>query len=233
MLFTALLFGLVSSLHCIGMCGPIATMLPVSRTNPALKTLQLLMYHAGRLSSYGFLGFIFGIIGKGLFIAGFQQKLSIVMGILMITITLIPERIFMQYNFSKPIYKIISSVKSSLGKQLKKKSPISLYAIGVLNGFLPCGLVYAALFGAIAIQSPFKSTVYMIVYGLGTIPMMSLIVYVSHFLSNPIRNKLQKLIPVVSVVIGMLFVMRGLGLDLPYISPSTMNLFVKPDATCH
>ncbi|NNT71708.1 sulfite exporter TauE/SafE family protein [Flavobacterium sp. IMCC34852] len=233
MLYTALIFGLVSSLHCIGMCGPIAMMLPVDRNNPTKKALQILLYHAGRLTSYATLGLLFGLLGKGLYLAGMQQRFSIVLGILMILIGIIPERVLIKYNFSKPIYRLISKVKSSLGNQFKRKTADAFFTIGVFNGFLPCGLVYAALFGAIAMQNVTLGVTYMLLYGLGTIPLMSAVVYVSSILSMPFRNKLQKMVPLITVIIGLLFVLRGMGLDIAYVSPSNMNLFVQAEANCH
>lgn len=233
MLYTALFFGLISSFHCIGMCGPIAMMLPVDHKNPSKKALQILTYHLGRLTAYGSLGLIFGILGRGFYLAGLQQTISITVGILMILIVVIPEKIFAKYNLSRPIYQLISKVKTSLGSQFKRKSADALFTIGFLNGLLPCGLVYAALFGAIAMQNVTLSISYMLLYGLGTIPMMSAVVYVSNFLSFPVRNKLQKVIPIVSVIIGTLFILRGLGLDISYVSPSNMNLFVQANADCH
>ena len=233
MLYSAFIFGLISSLHCIGMCGPIAMMLPVDRSNPAKKVVQIMLYHIGRLSAYATLGLVFGILGKGFYMAGIQQSISIMVGIFMITIAVVPERIFMKYNFSKPVYKVISNVKSSLGNQFKRKSPDALFTIGLLNGFLPCGLVYAALFGAIAMQNVTLSVTYMLLYGLGTIPMMSAVVYISNILSTPVRSKMQKMIPIATVIIGTLFILRGLGLDIAYISPSNLSLFVQANANCH
>lgn len=233
MLYTAFFFGLISSLHCIGMCGPIAMMLPLDRTNPTKKAFQLILYHAGRLTAYGTLGLVFGILGKGLYLAGMQQQISILVGVLMIIIVLIPEKIFARYNFSKPIYKVISKVKTGLGNQFRKKSPNAIFTIGLLNGFLPCGLVYAALFGAIAMQNEFYGVAYMVLYGLGTIPMMSAVVYMSAMISNPFRNKIQKIIPIVAIFIGVLFILRGLGLGIPYVSPSNMSLFVQANPNCH
>lgn len=233
MLFTALFFGLISSLHCIGMCGPIAMMLPVDHRNPTKKALQILTYQLGRITAYGMLGFIFGLLGRGLFIAGFQQRLSIAVGVLMIIIALVPDRVFAHYNFSKPIYKLISSIKSKLGQQFKRKSPDALFTIGFLNGLLPCGMVYAALFGAIAMQNTMLSVSYMLLYGLGTIPLMSAVVYATNFITQPFRNKIQKVIPLVTILIGTLFILRGLGLNIDYISPSAMDLFVQANANCH
>ena len=233
MLYTAFLFGLISSFHCIGMCGPIAMMLPVERDNQAKKIIQILLYHAGRLSAYAFIGLIFGLLGRGLFLAGFQQKLSIFIGVAMIVVILIPEKVFAQYNFSKPVFKLISKIKTTLGRQFKNKSFKSLFTIGLLNGFLPCGMVYVALFGAIAMQNELYGVVYMILFGLGTIPMMSSVVYLNSFLSISIRNKIQKIIPFLVIIIGILFIFRGLGLGIPYVSPSDISLFVQPTPNCH
>ncbi|WP_333600795.1 sulfite exporter TauE/SafE family protein [Flavobacterium sp.] len=233
MLYTALIFGLISSLHCVGMCGPIAMMLPVSRNNPTQKAFQILLYHAGRLTSYATLGFLFGLLGKGLYLAGIQQRISIVVGVLMIVMAIIPEKILANYNFSRPVFKVISKVKTNLGNQFKRKTPDALFTIGLFNGLLPCGLVYAALFGAIAMQNVGLSTVYMLLYGAGTIPLMSAVVYVSNFLTLPFRNKLQKVVPLVTAVIGILFVLRGMGLDIAYVSPGNLHLFVQAAANCH
>ena len=233
MLYTALFFGLISSLHCIGMCGPIAMMLPVDHKNPTKKAVQILTYQLGRITSYGMLGLFFGLLGKGLFLAGFQQRLSIVVGVLMIVIALVPDRVFSQYNFSKPIYKVIATIKSKLGAQFKRKSPDALFTIGLLNGLLPCGMVYAALFGAIAMQNTMLSVSYMLLYGLGTIPLMSGVVYASSFITQPFRNKVQKIIPLVTIIIGTLFILRGLGLNIDYVSPSNLDLFVQANANCH
>jgi len=217
MLFTALLFGLISSLHCIGMCGPIAMMLPVDRNNQAKKVTQIITYHFGRLTAYSTIGLLFGLLGRGL----------------MIAVILIPERLFAKHNFSKPLFQLISKIKTKLGSQFKNKSCKSLFTIGLLNGFLPCGMVYVALFGAIAMQSASLGVLYMFFFGLGTIPMMSSVVYINSFLTISIRNKIQKAIPYVGVFIGILFIVRGLAFGIPYVSPSNINLFVQQKSNCH
>ena len=233
MLYTSFIFGLISSFHCIGMCGPIAMMLPVDRNNPAKKVTQIMTYHIGRLTAYGTIGLLFGLIGKGFFMAGMQQKLSIFIGVLMLLVVLIPQKVVARYNFSKPIFKIISKVKQHLGSQFKNKSYKSLFTIGLLNGFLPCGMVYVALFGAMAMQSASFGIVYMLLFGLGTVPMMSSMVYLNSFITISFRNKIQKVVPYVAVIIAMLFILRGLGLGIPYVSPSNMSLFVQANPNCH
>lgn len=223
MLLSALVLGLLGSFHCIGMCGPIAFMLPVDRENSFKKVIQISLYHFGRLITYTLIGLIFGLVGKGLYIFGFQQQLSIIIGVLMIITIIIPYNTFNKYNFSKPIYRFVSKIKSALGKELKKKSPDTFLTIGFLNGFLPCGLVYMAVFAAIASGSAFKGGLYMFIFGLGTVPLMTTAIYFSRFLSGLIRNKIQKAIPIFVVLIGLLFVLRGLGLGIPYISPTSVS----------
>ncbi|WP_282050417.1 sulfite exporter TauE/SafE family protein [Maribacter aquivivus] len=233
MLLSALILGLMGSLHCVGMCGPIAFMLPVDRTNNYKKFGQIFIYHFGRLMAYGLIGLIFGLLGKGLSIFGIQQKLSIGIGIIMIVIVLIPYKTFNKYNLSKPIYKVISKVKNQLGKELKKKSPDTFLTIGFLNGFLPCGLVYMALFGSIAMGDAFKGSLYMMLFGLGTLPLMTAAIYFSNLLKGGIRQKVQKAIPVFVVIIGALFILRGLGLGIPYVSPAPVTELVSSEIECH
>lgn len=223
----------MGSLHCVGMCGPIAFMLPVDRTNNYKKFGQIFIYHFGRLMAYGLIGLIFGLLGKGLSIFGIQQKLSIGIGIIMILIVLIPYKTFNKYNLSKPIYKIISKVKNQLGKELKKKSPDTFLTIGFLNGFLPCGLVYMALFGSIAMGDAFKGSLYMVLFGVGTLPLMTSAIYFSNLLKGGIRQKVQKAIPVFVVIIGVLFILRGLGLGIPYVSPAPVTQLASSAIECH
>lgn len=233
MLVTALLFGLLGSFHCVGMCGPIAFILPVDRKNPVKKIGQISLYHFGRIFSYSILGLIFGLVGKSLNLFGFQQQLSIIIGALMILVILIPQRTFNKYNFSQPIFRLISKVKSALGKELKKKSPDTFLTIGFLNGFLPCGLVYMAVFGAIASGNAFQGSLYMAFFGLGTIPLMTSAIYLGNFLNAQVRQRIRRAIPVFVVVIGCLFILRGMGLGIPYISPKPVTETVSADAECH
>lgn len=233
MLWSAFVLGLLGSLHCIGMCGPIAFMLPVDRSNSTKKIVQIVIYHLGRLLAYGLIGLIFGLVGKSLYIFGFQQQLSIIIGVIMIVAVLIPVQTFNKYNFSKPIYKIFSRIKSALGKSLKKKTTDTFLTIGFLNGFLPCGLVYMAVFASITTGMALQGSLYMILFGLGTIPLMTSAIYLGKLLSTSIKQCLQKAIPVFVVVIGLLFIIRGLGLNIPYLSPAPITQTATSAIECH
>jgi hypothetical protein len=215
------------------MCGPIAFLLPVDRSNSIRKMTQIFTYHFGRLLAYGLIGLFFGLIGKSLYIFGLQQQLSIAIGILMIVAVLVPTQLINKFKPFQPIYRIISKVKSALGKSLKKKTADTFLTIGFLNGFLPCGLVYMAVFASLATEQALMGSTYMVLFGLGTIPLMTSAIYLGKFLNTKVKQNIQKAIPVFVVLIGVLFVLRGLGLGIPYISPSPMVDMVSGAMDCH
>ncbi len=233
MLATAIVFGLLGSFHCIGMCGPIAFMLPVDRTNKTKIFLQIFMYHAGRLLTYAILGMLFGLLGKGFYFFGFQQYLSIIIGVIMILIVVLPTKTVAKYSVTKPIYRLLYGVKNRLGKELKKKRNDTFFTIGFLNGFLPCGLVYMAIFASIATGNSFTGSVYMVLFGLGTIPLMTTFVYLGNFTTGLARKRIQQFIPVAVVVIATLFILRGMGLGIPYVSPIHVHELVSGGVMCH
>jgi hypothetical protein len=151
----------------------------------------------------------------------------------MILVVLIPVQTFNKYNFSKPVYKIISKVKTALGSALKKKTADTFLTIGFLNGFLPCGLVYMAVFASLTMQNAVQGSLYMALFGLGTIPLMTSAIYLGKFLNTTIKQRIQKAIPVFVIFIGLLFILRGLGLGIPYLSPAPVVEMVSSAVDCH
>lgn len=235
MLLSALIFGLLGSFHCVGMCGPIAFLLPLDRGNKAKRILQIISYHLGRLFTYSLLGLVFGIIGKSLNLFGFQQQLSIIIGVFMILSILIPTAYFNLNKLSKPIYKFVGKIKNTIGLELKKKKPSTFFTLGFFNGLLPCGLVYMAIFGALATGSALNGSVYMAIFGIGTIPLMTTAIYLGNLLSGKANQCIVKLIPAFVILIGILFILRGLNLDIPYVSPSKMVTIevISSQHSCH
>ncbi len=211
------------------MCGPIAFVLPVNKNSKLQTAFGTALYHLGRILSYAMIGLLFGFLGKGLYLAGFQQRLSILIGMVMIIIVLVPTKFLNKFHLTRPLYLIIGKVKSKLGLYLKKSSLKALFSIGFFNGFLPCGLVYMALLGAISTGDLLNGAAYMAVFGLGTIPLMTGAVYLGNFLKVSVRNKIQKAIPIFVIIIGLLFILRGLGLGIPYISPADTQLLISND----
>ena len=235
MLLSAVTLGLLGSLHCLGMCGPIAFMLPLDRNDRLKKALQFSVYHLGRIMAYALLGMAFGLIGQGLRLFGFQQKISIAIGVAMILTVLVPKKWWNAAALSKPLYRLIAKLKSGLGKELRKGTPDTFLTIGFLNGLLPCGLVYMAVMGAVAMGGAAMGGVYMALFGLGTIPLMSAAVYVGGLVQGGWRVRARKLIPVFVVMIGILFITRGLGLGIPYLSPADPRTSpaISSDMECH
>ena len=235
MLFSAFIFGLLGSFHCIGMCGPIAFLLPIDRKNKTNRFLQLLSYHFGRIFTYALLGFIIGVIGNGLNLFGLQQQLSIAIGLLMILIVVLPKKYFNRFNATKPIYGVVGKLKNAIGAQLKSKTPSTSFTLGFLNGLLPCGLVYMATFATLTTANAWQGSLYMVLFGIGTIPLMTMAIYFGNFITGKVKQRVLKVIPVFVVIIGVLFVLRGLGLGIPYISPSEMVTIeeVSNKHSCH
>ncbi|RZS99687.1 sulfite exporter TauE/SafE family protein [Aquimarina brevivitae] len=225
MLLSGFILGLIGSLHCIGMCGPIAFMLPIGRNTPPLtKGLYITLYHIGRLLAYGLIGVVFGFIGKGLSLFGWQQALSISIGALMIIS--VASHYFVRFKSLRllPVQTWVQRLKNTLGAQFKRKSPDTFLTTGFLNGFLPCGMIYIAVLGTLSFGNIGLSGLYLILFGLGTVPLMTLAAYLGTSLQLQSQQRLQKLIPIVVVLIGMLFIIRGLGLGIPYLSPDIPNL---------
>jgi sulfite exporter TauE/SafE len=233
MILTALLLGLLGSFHCIGMCGPIAFMLPVHKSSLSGKILKVGSYHLGRIISYALIGLLFGLLGKGIYLFGMQQKLSIAMGVLMILIIILPFTGIKLFKPTGVLNKVLAKLKSSLGKELAKQRTDTYLSLGLLNGFLPCGLVYMAVIGAVASGEALQGSLYMALFGLGTVPVMTLTVFAANKINIRMRTKLTKVIPIFVIILGILFIIRGMGLGIPYLSPEPVIELVDASIECH
>lgn len=232
MLVSGFILGLFGSLHCVGMCGPIAFMLPVNRKHRWLQLAQVVSYHIGRLVSYATLGMLFGMLGKSFYFFGFQQQISIIVGVIMIVSIMAPA-VIKRFSISKPIFAYTQKIQNRLGKELKKKKNNTFFTLGFLNGLLPCGLVYMAIFAALTTSTVTEGMLYMLLFGVGTIPLMTSVIYMANFTNKIRRKTVRKLIPIVVVFMGVLFVLRGLGLGIPYISPEPVLDMVSNTHSCH
>jgi len=216
----AFTIGLTSSLHCVGMCGPIALSLGLNAENRLKFSVRNLTYQLGRVTTYTLLGALLGVIGESFSFAGLQNYLSIIIGVLIIIMVMIPKFYENGATSLKPINNLMIKVKMLLGKYLIKKDSKSLYIIGILNGLLPCGAVYATLTAAIAMGSITKSASFMLLFGLGTLPLMFATVLFGNFLSVSQRQTILKILPIITIILGVLFILRGLELNIPFISPN-------------
>jgi uncharacterized protein len=231
MIWSGLLIGLVGEVHCLAMCGPIALALPVPANEN--RIVGITWYSAGRVFTYSLLGLLFGIFGSMAALAGLQQGLSILAGLTLLVMALFSffGKTFVRYT--NPISVVLSKLKNAFGEYLKKKAMASLLVVGLLNGLLPCGLVYIALIGAIAMGDWLLGGLYMFFFGLGTVPLMFLLAYTKNKITISWRQKAVKLVPVFVGMIGLMFVLRGLNLGVPYLSPIMSSLEPEKTSCCH
>lgn len=216
MLWTAFLLGFLGSFHCLGMCGPFA--LAVSAKDRSRYLKNKLIYNFGRTITYSGLGAGIGLLGFSLALAGIQQWISISMGILIVVMAFSykrSERMVAQSG----LFGAVGKLRQALGKYLKKGGTSAFFITGLLNGFLPCGMVYLALIASLAMQSPFYGAAYMFFFGMGTIPMLISVMVTQQMVASSIRNKLIKGMPYFAMFIGILFIVRGMGLGIHYLSP--------------
>jgi sulfite exporter TauE/SafE len=223
-LITAFTIGLIGSLHCLGMCGPIAVAIPLQKHNWPLKIAGGLLYNMGRTITYGIMGGIFGLLGQGIKLAGLQQWASIGLGIIMIISVLFPVVFREKINLDKLFSGYASRLIGRFRNLFKNHSMQSLLFIGLLNGLLPCGLVYMALAGAINTNDVMLGIAFMVMFGLGTTPALLILSLAGNVVSAGLRRKVSKVVPVFIVILGIIFILRGLSLGIPYISPPAEKL---------
>lgn len=227
-LWTAFLLGFVGSAHCAGMCGPLALALPATGKSRLTFVAGRAAYNAGRILTYALLGALFGLLGQSLVLAGMQRWVSLAAGVLILTALLFSPQRFA----GAPLTRGVSWLKAALGRLLQRRALSAMFGIGLLNGLLPCGLVYVACAGAATTGHGFAGVEYMLAFGLGTLPLMLAVSLAGKKLHLAFRFKLQRLIPASLAIVGTLLLLRGLALGIPYVSP---KLPPQPAATaaCH
>lgn len=232
-LFTAFAIGALGSFHCIGMCGPIALALPLQRNTNARRLLGSLLYNSGRIATYALMGALFGLLGQGFVMAGFQQTISVALGILVILFVALPAAFVHKLSPNHLISRSIAQVKMRMQKLFAIRSYPSLFFIGSLNGLLPCGMVYLGIAGATAMGNPAQGAAYMLLFGLGTWPVMLLVTFFGQWINIGIRNKIRAALPVMVVLMGLVFILRGLSLDIPFVSPDISAKQQADIEICH
>lgn len=231
MIWTAIILGLVSSLHCVGMCGPIA--LAVASGGPVSGKVywSALSYNTGRVVTYGFLGLLFGVVGQGLLVAGVQQKISIISGVLILLLVLLPKKWKHRLGLNFSLYEI-PLLRKLFSKNVQNNSYGSRFVIGLMNGLLPCGMVYIAVAAALAQNTIMHAVLYMVLFGLGTFPSMLLVFISGRLLKERFKNALLKRAPLIISLVAVLFIFRGLALGIPYISPKVAATSTHVKAAC-
>lgn len=225
-IWEGLIIGFLGSLHCIGMCGPIALALPSGSFGSFSFYSGRVLYNTGRVITYSFFGLIFGLLGKSFSFVSieFQQGITIATGEVILLIVILPQSVKSGIYGKLSFINFTSKIKNYFGTLFKKGSPGSLFFIGILNGFLPCGFVYVGLAGALVTGEVLSGIYYMTLFGIGTIPVMFGTALAGNFINLQVRQKLSKVIPYFAGLIAILFILRGLSLGIPYISPKTEKI---------
>lgn len=232
-LWTAFTIGLVGSIHCVGMCGPIVLALPSNEVSRTSVFLSRILYNLGRIVTYSFFGLVFGLLGDRIILHGLQQDVSLFLGIFVLLSVIIPIA-FKSKLANNFIYKkIVETISKAFSILSKQKTLKAFFFIGIVNGFLPCGFVYIGLAGAITTGSALTGAAYMALFGLGTFPIMFVTSVLGRYISFNVRHKLNKLIPVFAVLLAIVFILRGLNLGIPYLSPKFINEGPKQEVKCH
>ena len=230
-IISGLVLGFVTSFHCVGMCGPIAIALPLQGASKAQKLLGGILYNLGRTTTYVLFGLVLGLLGQGLGALGFQRWVSIIAGVLMIITAFTPSLIKSNFKPDGSVNKILDKIKSALKRLFSVRSFSSLYLIGLLNGLLPCGPLYMAFIISTGTGNAITAAIFMMMFGLGTLPLLLAVTILGNFISVPIRNRINSLLPVLIVIIGILFILRGLNLGIPYLSPKEEMIKMKMEKT--
>jgi hypothetical protein len=213
------------------MCGPIAISLP-SGSGPLHHITSRIFYNMGRIMTYALLGYAAGIAGKSVAIAGWQNALSISVGGIIVLAVVIPTK-FLSRLFPGEVYAVVGNRFTTLWKAVFGCGTLSsMLAVGILNGFLPCGLVYVAVGASMVLFDPFQSVVYMVSFGLGTFPLMFAVSMAGQLFASSFRLRLSRLVPVGALILGCLLILRGMSLGIPYVSPAD-PIHATDSQTCH
>jgi sulfite exporter TauE/SafE len=227
----AFLMGLAGSLHCLGMCGPIAMAIPFGNGGGWEKTRNAALYNLGRVSTYSLFGLMLGSIGQALPWFGWQQRFSVALGTVILVHLLVP-RLFPSFTASPVITKAMSSLRQRLARVLFRGDARSLFATGLLNGLLPCGLVYMALTGAAVTGDSLRGMAFMGFFGMGTLPALLATGLLGSRLRLPIRARLARMYPALLMAMAFLLILRGLNLGIPGVSPN-LNHSASTGVACH
>ncbi len=231
LLGTALILGVAGSAHCLGMCGPIALAVPSPRPDWRSRLSSTVLLNSGRIATYVLIGAAFGAFGHGLRLAGLQQAASIVAGAVLLASIVVPGLLERWLPASGAAI-LIGRLRGRLARNLKRTAPEALLITGMLNGLLPCGLVYAAAIGSAAMGSATEGALYMALFGLGTWPMLFAVRMGSGLLGQRARAGLRRASPVMVGIVAVLLVLRGLDLGIPYLSPAAPTVGAGVSA-CH
>lgn len=209
-LYAAFTLGLLGSLHCVGMCGPLML---AAATGGGWK--NPLIYQAGRLSTYLLLGGLLGGLGLGMQLWNAQGAIAAISGMLLIVLAMLrldPGNMLQRW----PAYNRFQvRVRTWMSVALQKRGLGGQFTLGVCNGLLPCGLVYLAIIAAANAGTPLAGATFMLAFGLGTLPLLVATLFAGKRLLRLRPDLLPKWTPLVMAVVGIFLLWRGYVTHLP------------------
>ena len=205
-------------MHCLGMCGPIALALPGGNAKGFRYFSGRFLYNTGRITTYSILGALVALFGVAAAMFALQQWVSIAMGIGMLVLALREWGLFGKAQTAKPSAFRMWWLRQ-MGNLMRMGQGRGLFAMGLLNGILPCGFVYLGLFQAALSDSVWEGAGKMAFFGLGTWPVMLTLSWSGKWLTGALRARARAIMPVVMVLMGAMFMLRGMALGIPYLSP--------------
>ncbi|HMP99101.1 MAG TPA: sulfite exporter TauE/SafE family protein [Cyclobacteriaceae bacterium] len=218
MIYAALMLGILGSMHCIGMCGPIALAIPAGKSLNRFLISRFL-YNTGRVITYMTLGAILGLAG-GVFIwLGWQQWLAMALGALMFIFALFSFRLNYNYKVPTPLQNLLILIKSKIAHMFKKKGFLAPLVTGMLNGLIPCGLVYLAMGTALASGNILDGATFMTFFGIGTIPALLATAFAGRIAGIKLRTGLLKFSPVFIALLAVVIFLRGFFIEVPQTEP--------------
>ncbi|MBL8007087.1 MAG: sulfite exporter TauE/SafE family protein [Ignavibacteria bacterium] len=233
-LLSGFIIGLAGSFHCIGMCGPIVLSLPPGKLSSRSFISGRILYNAGRIITYALLGTLFGFLGNRIFLFGLQQSLSVITGIAILFSVIFTYKFNGLFSGNIFLKNFFIKFKTIFGRFHKRNSGFSMLITGVLNGFLPCGFVYIGLSGALLTGDTLSGTIYMVLFGIGTVPLMLGFSLAGNLFKTGMKDRIRKMIPAFTVLLALLFIARGLNLGIPFISPKISDTGTKTEELiCH
>ena len=216
MFYVAFTLGLFGSLHCVGMCGPLAIAFSHSPSpTRRSKILAGLSYNLGRATTYALLGLFFGAIGTAFYLTDMQKSLSIILGVLLVVSFLFSIDLDHKISNTWLLKKTYTRVHSVLNTIMSKARNYHPYYLGIMNGLLPCGLVYLAIAGALATGNIFGGALFMFIFGLGTLPMLLVLSLGTDLLPQRWRMRFRRILPFVTLAFGLFLIYRGIYVDMP------------------
>lgn len=218
-ILTGFVSGLIGSLHCVGMCGPISFAIPKPKNSPTKQLFSILSYHSGRVLTYVLLGLVFGSIGHLINLFVVQQYISIITGALILIVVLfkiiniktpISNKLYLQFN---------SKIQSALKKMFNSAHPARTFGIGMVNGLLPCTMSFLAIIGSMGMGSVSSSIFFMIAFGIGTMPLLLIFNLFTEQFKKFKKGSYQQIMIGLGLFIGIVFIFRGMDLGIDYLSP--------------